>query len=249
MKPSALLVDAALNDQHEADVQDIDDFIYLMSHDIRASVRALIELPQWIAEDLSEAGVDMSGPVTQTIEMMNRHTARLDRMLVDLLAYSRVGRMQERVRLDVNDALDDALAGLRLPEGMRLERDITCAHVMMGAEDMGMLWSALIGNAVKHHLSETGVIRLSARVEGAMVRFTVSDDGPGIPEALYAKAISAMTTLRPRDAVEGTGMGLANVRKMAAHYGGHMTLSPACAVQGGLRVDLVMPHGCGPNLK
>ena len=57
------------------------------------------------------------------------------------------------------------------------------------------------------------------------VEILITDDGPGIPERFYAKALGAMTTLRPRDEVEGTGMGLANVRKIAAHYGGHIKLS------------------------
>lgn len=133
------------------DTQDIDDFIYLMSHDVRASVRALLELPQWIAEDLAEAGVEITGSVAQSIEMMNRHTARLDRMLMDLLAYSRIGRLQPLVRVNVEAALDEVLAELHLPQSMKLVRDIGSTHVMMGEQDALMLWSALVGNAVKHH--------------------------------------------------------------------------------------------------
>ena len=242
MTRNALHTDAVFSDVDDADVQDIDDFIYLMSHDVRASVRALTELPQWIAEDLAEAGVEMSGPVGQTIEMMNRHTARLDRMLVDLLAYSQVGRMQDVARIDINAALNEVLAGLPLPDGMRLVRDTECSHLVMGTQDMGMLWSALISNAVKHHHSETGTICISTKAEGPLIRLSVSDDGPGIAEKHYAKAIGAMTTLRPRDDVEGSGMGLASVRKIAAHYGGHLELSRASQDQGGLRVDVLLPQ-------
>ena len=225
------------------DTQDIDDFIYLMSHDVRASVRALLELPQWIAEDLRDAGVDVSGPVADSIDMMNRHTARLDRMLVDLLAYSRVGRMQEVVCIDINTCLNEVLNELTLPDTMQLTRDIACSEVVMGEQDAMTLLSALIGNAVKHHHTKAGNITLRTRSEGAMIRFSVCDDGPGIPERFYAKALGAMTTLRPRDEVEGTGMGLANVRKIAAHYGGHIKLSKNDATRSGLRVDLVIPHG------
>ena len=229
------------------DTQDIDDFIYLMSHDVRASVRALLELPQWIAEDLAEAGVEITGSVAQSIEMMNRHTARLDRMLMNLLAYSRVGRMQPLVRVNVETALDEVLAELRLPEGMKLVRDLGCNQVMMGEQDALMLWSALIGNAVKHHHAKQGAIYVSTRQEGGMIRFTVCDDGPGIPERFHSRALGAMTTLRPRDEVEGTGMGLANVRKLAEHYGGSVALSETGGDQSGLRVDVVFPHGCPAN--
>jgi signal transduction histidine kinase len=213
-----------------------------MSHDVRASVRALLELPQWIAEDLAEAGVEITGSVAQSIDMMNRHTARLDRMLMDLLAYSRIGRMQPLVRVNVEAALDEVLAELHLPQSMKLVRDIGSTHVMMGEQDALMLWSALVGNAVKHHHEKRDTILVMTRQEGAMIRFTVCDDGPGIPERSHGRALGAMTTLRSRDEVEGTGMGLANVRKLAEHYGGQVALSGAVLDQGGLRVDVVIPQ-------
>lgn len=226
------------------DTQDVDDFIYLISHDVRASVRALLELPQWITEDLADSDVKVPDSVALSIEMMNRHTARLDRMLMDLLTYSRIGRMHPPVRVDINAALDEVLAELSLPETMYLERDIGCAHVVMGEQEALLLWSALIGNAVKHHHSKSGTINVRTQQEGVMIRFTVCDDGPGIPERFHARALGAMTTLKPRDEVEGTGMGLANMRKLAEHYGGHVTLSQAEDETKGLRVDLVIPHGC-----
>ena len=244
MTAAAPLVTPPLDDAPKSGVQDVDDFIYLMSHDVRASVRALIELPHWIAEDLAEAGVEVSDSVAQSIDMMNRHTARLNRRLVDLLAYSRVGRLQDMVRIDVNAALDEVLAGLHMPEGMTLVRDIGCSHVVMGEQDMGTLWSALISNSVKHHHAKQGRILVSTQREGRMARLSVSDDGPGSPDRFHAKALSAMTTLRPRDDVEGTGMDLANVRKMAEHYGGSLELSNVSDIAGGLKVDMLIPHGC-----
>ena len=76
-----------------------------------------------------------------------------------------------------------------------------------------------------------------------MIRFTVCDDGPGIPEEFRAKVLGAMTTLRPRDEVEGSGMGLANIRKIAEHYSGTVSLSAAEPGQDGLRVDLLLRRG------
>ncbi|NNK15995.1 MAG: hypothetical protein HKP51_03715, partial [Sulfitobacter sp.] len=89
-----------------ASSQDFEEFIYLISHDVRSSVRALIELPQWIAEDLEDAGFPVAGTVAASIDMMNRHAGRLDRMLVDLLTFSRIGRMQDVRENDLVAALD-----------------------------------------------------------------------------------------------------------------------------------------------
>jgi len=241
MTRTAALDSAALGGGVADDTQDIDDLIYLMSHDVRASVRALLELPQWIAEDLEEAGVPISGSVAQSIDMMNKHTARLDRMLIDLLAYSRVGRMQDVIRVDLNAMLEEVLGQIRLPDGMRIVRDIAPVPVRMGEQDALLMISALIGNAVKHHdTPNKGEILFQTSRTAGWVILTVSDNGPGIAAQDYEKAISAMTTLRPRDEVEGTGMGLANVRKIAAHYGGQISLAPA-APSRGLSVRVTLP--------
>ena len=64
---------------------DAEEFIHLVSHDLRGSIRALLELPEWIAEDIEESGLEVSPSVLSSIALMKRHTQRLDRMLFDLL--------------------------------------------------------------------------------------------------------------------------------------------------------------------
>ncbi|UWR23142.1 ATP-binding protein [Sulfitobacter sp. S190] len=227
--------------------QDVDDFIYLMSHDVRASVRALLELPHWIREDLNDAGIKVSGSVEETIEMMNRHTGRLDRMLVDLLTYSRIGRMQEVKPVNLVAAVDEVLEELQLPQGFTVSRALEAQTATLGDRDILTLLSALVGNAVKHHDTGTGKVMIVTRAERDMLRIVVCDDGPGIDPKFHEKVVGAMTTLRPRDDVEGSGMGLANVRKIAAHYGGDLRLGEGLGGRG-LRVDVRLPLHAKPLL-
>lgn len=214
--------------------QDIEDFIYLISHDVRSSVRALIELPQWIAEDLEEAGFPVEGAVATSIEMMNRHTSRLDRMLVDLLTYSRIGRMQEMTDIDVGKALDEVLEEMKLPPGFEIVRNLGCPTVTMGDRDILTLLGALIQNAVKHHDKSSGRIVVSCERDGPDTVISVADDGPGISPEFREKVFGAMSTLRPRDEVEGSGMGLACVRKIARLYGGDARVSDSPYGRGSL---------------
>lgn len=203
-----------------AGAREIEDFIYLISHDVRASVRALLELPQWIVEDLEEAGVKLDGPIASSIDLMNRHTGRLDRMLVDLLTYSRVGRMQETSCQEIDVVLDSVLDEIKLPIGFVVTRDLKCTHAAMGDRDFLTLLDALIQNAFKHHHKSSGRIHVSSATEGAETVISVADDGPGIAPENREKVFGAMQTLRPRDEVEGSGMGLAIARKIALTYGG-----------------------------
>ncbi|WP_299970002.1 HAMP domain-containing sensor histidine kinase [uncultured Roseobacter sp.] len=224
---------------------EIEDFIYLISHDVRNSVRALIELPHWIAEDLQDAGVKLDGSVGESIELMNRHTGRLDRMLVDLLTFSRVGRMQEVGQVDLDDALDEVLEEIRLPHGFQIIRNLSHHSVRCGERDILTLLTALISNAIKHHDSPTGKIVVSSERAGGSVVLTVSDDGPGIAPRYREKVFGAMTTLKPRDEVEGSGMGLAITRKIAQVYEGHARLNDPLDARG-IAVEVSLPDGPQP---
>lgn len=220
---------------------EFEDFIYLISHDVRNSVRALIELPQWIAEDLAQAGVKLEGSVAESIQLMNTHTGRLDRMLVDLLTFSRVGRMQDLTEVEIDVALSEVLGEMRIPQGFNVTADISANSLFLGERDAFTLLTHLVSNAIKHHDKGTGEISIVAEktLGGTVLRIT--DDGPGILPQYREKVFSAMTTLRPRDEVEGSGMGLTIIRKIALCYGGRVTLSDG-ADGLGTTVEVLLPE-------
>lgn len=200
--------------------QEFESFIYLVSHDVRNSVRALMEIPQWIEEDMHDAGMRPSGSLANSLTLMNTHARRLDRMLFDLLVYSRIGRMQVAREIDIDAALDTVLSQIRLPRGFEVRRDLALPRLTLGDRDVLTLLTALIENAIRHHGCDSGTVTVSTRRDGAEAVLSVSDDGQGIPEAYRERVFEAMKTLRPRDEVEGSGMGLAHVRKIARIAGG-----------------------------
>jgi signal transduction histidine kinase len=204
------------------DSKDFEDFIYLLSHDVRGSIRALLEVPQWITEDLISDGHKITGHLADHITLMNTHTQRLDRMLIDLLVYSRVGRSQSTSVVSLQDTLDTVFEQVKLPKGFNVEVDLQCATLMFGERDILTLLTSLISNSIKHHHLDHGRIQISSRREDDMCIIQVSDDGPGIPEKFSQRVFEAMTTLKPRDEVEGSGMGLAIVRKIVDHHDGQL---------------------------
>ncbi|MEM7521692.1 MAG: HAMP domain-containing sensor histidine kinase [Pseudomonadota bacterium] len=226
--------------------QELDDFIYLISHDVRASVRALIELPQWIAEDLDDAGVNVKGPLADSISLMNRHTGRLDRMLVDLLTFSRIGRMQTSGAVDLREAVETVLEELSLKSNVTVIQDFETPHMWLGERDALTLIHALIKNAVTHHDKKAVRVVIRTMREGSTTVLEVSDDGPGITEASWERVFHPMVTLKPRDEVEGSGMGLAMVRKIATINGGSARLSSSRYGRG-TRVEVRLPVGSVKN--
>lgn len=221
---------------------EFENFVYVLSHDIRASVRASLELPQWIEEDLVEAGVIIDAPLAEKFELMHRHMHRLDLMLSDLLDYSRVGRMQSPRRIDLAAVLGEVLRKFPLPVGFTLHRDIRTRGPYLGESDAERLLAALISNAVKHHDQDSGRIELHARDEVGFCVLTLSDDGPGIPEAHRDAVFDPMKMLKSRDELEGSGMGLTMVRKIVQHYGGALRWTMPAGGRG-TTLELRLPIG------
>ncbi len=202
--------------------RDFEDFVYLLSHDVRNSVRALLELPQWIKDDLTADGYVIDGPIAGHFDLMETHTRRLDRMLIDLLSYSRVGRKQSIETIDLEAAINLVIEQLAPPKSFDITHDLNCQQLNIGERDIMTLFSALLSNAVKHHDKIAGKIHVASRKDGGDCVIRVEDDGPGIPEKYLERVFEAMTTLKPRDDVEGSGMGLAIVRKIVEVYDGRL---------------------------
>jgi len=204
----------------EAD-SEVDEIIYRISHDLRASVRALQELPNWIVEDLERAAVRLPEPSGRHLELIASHACRLDLMLTGLLEYSRIGRMQPIAAVKPAAVLEDVIEDLSLPEGVRVNRRIDSGSIQMGHTDLARVFSILICNAVRFH--PTGTPRIEVTVAPCTARdweITVSDNGPGIPPDKREFVLRPMTKLVSRDVDPGAGMGLAVLRKIAWTYGG-----------------------------
>ena len=103
----------------EADTE-TDELIYRISHDLRASVRALQELPNWVVEDLNSTPIALPQATSRHLELISSHACRLDLMLTGLLEYSRIGRMQAIKAIRPLDVLHGVIDDLGLPDGAKL---------------------------------------------------------------------------------------------------------------------------------
>ena len=210
--PSIPVVDAS---------SETDEIIYRISHDLRASVRALQELPTWIVDDLDKAAVALPPPSARHLELIASHACRLDLMLTGLLEYSRIGRMQTVAAVRPADVLRDVIDDLGLPEGVRLTCQMDRGNVQMGHADLQRVFSVLITNAVRFHPKRSPRIDVTGGpTSDRKWVIEVCDDGPGIPEEKRDFIFRPMTKLVSRDVDPGAGMGLAIVRKISWTYGG-----------------------------
>ena len=111
------------------------------------------------------------------------------------------------------------------PEGFAIEAAPSLPTLQAPRAPLTQVFQNLIGNALKHHdRPATGRIRIDGVVRKGTATFTVVDDGPGIPERFRERVFGMFQTLRPRDEVEGSGMGLAIVKKLIDRQGGRISL-------------------------
>lgn len=197
---------------------ELDRFAYVASHDLKTPLRGIRQLAAWIRKDLD----DSSDPGTRRyLDQLDTRVARLQDLLDGLLSYSRVGRTDRRIiRFSVKAALEESVALASLPDSM--QTDIRAGDEVLEADRamFEMVFMNLVANASKHHDRETGVICITVRPGTTGYSIEVADDGPGIAPQYHARIFEIFETLRPRDELEASGMGLAIVRKALDRAGG-----------------------------
>jgi signal transduction histidine kinase len=199
---------------------DLEQFAYVASHDLRAPLRAMANLAEWIEEDMPD---DLPEKVRGHIEKLHRGVARMETLTDDLLTYSRAGREAEEVcRVDSAAMVRDVAALLAPPEGFVVDAGPGLPVFDTAKAPLEQVLRNLVGNAIKHHDRPSGTVTVSARDRGEWFEFHVKDDGPGIPEEHHAAVFQMFQKLESRDRVEGTGMGLALVKRIVEGHGGQV---------------------------
>ncbi len=210
----------ALKDTNE----ELERFAYIASHDLKAPLRVIDNTSKWLEEDLAEY---LTGDNRENMDLMRSRVARMEKLLDDLLEYSRVGRAtDDRYQERVNGAtlVSEIVELLAPPEGFSIQVSPTFASIHVIKMPLQQILLNLINNALKHHDQSHGLIQVEVEDQGSQYRFTVSDDGPGIPHAFHEQVFDMFQTLKPRDQVEGSGMGLALVKKHIDLVGGTVHL-------------------------
>jgi signal transduction histidine kinase len=192
--------------------------VYVASHDLRAPLTGISTVAQWILEDDQALSPESRAHVA----LIQARARRMSQLLSDIHAYARAGRLAE-VSGPVSTAaalVTEIAAALHVPVGFQVQVDQSLAAYQVARIPLEQILHNLISNAIKHHDRKSGKVKVSAALRGLWLRFSVIDDGPGIDECYRDTVFEMFKTLKPRDQVEGSGMGLALVRKIVTRMGG-----------------------------
>jgi PAS domain S-box-containing protein len=191
--------------------RDLEDFAYIASHDLKTPLGGIKSAALWLEEDLH----DLSDESRKLLGLMRSRINRMEKLLDDLLTYSRVGRA-DAVASDARlaDMFASIIEVLNPPGHIQVRLEGEFPVTIMASAQLEQVLRNLINNAIKHHDKQSGEVVLSGKRVGDFVEFIVRDDGPGILPQFHDKIFQLFQTLKRRDEVEGSGMGLALVKKL-----------------------------------
>ncbi len=200
--------------------KELKDFAYIISHDLKAPLRAIGSLSHWIGEDYAPC-FDEEGQ--KQMKMLKGRVDRMNNLIEGVLQYSRVGRIKETpIELDLNSLVADVIDSLHQNGTMEIQVKNKLPLVFGEMTPFIQIFQNLISNAIKYMDKPKGKISISCDEDENYWTFAVSDNGPGIDERYYDKIFQIFQTLVPRDDFESTGVGLSIVKKIIDRLGGRI---------------------------
>jgi light-regulated signal transduction histidine kinase (bacteriophytochrome) len=204
---------------------ELEQFAYVASHDLQEPLRKVASFCQLLQQ---RYGGQLDARADQYIGFAVDGARRMQDLINDLLAFSRVGRVEqphtdvdcavlvERVRTDLSRAIEESGAEIVV------SGELPTVHGDAGL--LRLVFQNLLANAIKFRAEAAPRVELSAARDGDWWTFRCSDNGIGIDPEYAERIFVLFQRLHPRTQYEGTGIGLAMCRKIVEYHGGRMWL-------------------------
>lgn len=209
--------------------KEFDEFIYLVSHDLNAPIRAISNLSGWIAEDL---GADLPPEVQQNIMLLQDRAHRLEKMLGAILQLSRVSRTDlDTAPIELHGFLN------------KISQKYPVATILVNLKEapttfttyfkkLQVVLEILVENAVKHTDQAKVNVQVTVQQNGQWLEFEIQDNGLGIPADAGEKIFMLFYTVNSKEGNDNLGAGLTIARSITRFVGGNLTLKHALEGKG-----------------
>ncbi len=198
--------------------QELIDFAHIVSHDLKAPLRGIRTLGEWLvidyADKLGEEG-------RKKIELIVDRAERMRRLIDGILQYSRLGHTpEERIPVDFGKLVNQIISDLAPPNHISITIDCKLPTLVAESTCVQQVFQNLISNAIKHMDKTQGEIHINGRVDNGMWVFSVRDNGIGIAPEHFERIFQIFQTLSSRETSDSTGVGLTVTKKIVESHGG-----------------------------
>lgn len=202
----------------------LDKFVYILSHDLNAPVRAIENLISWMEEDLKG---NINPEAQENMSLLKNRIARLQMLLNGLLDYGRAGRnAAPKEKFDLREVIDQTLEEMPEKNGFTIQLPSDLPILTTEKAKIKAVFGELFKNAFTHHTKKEGTIELNFKPNGRTFEFTITDDGPGIKPQQTQMVFDVFQTLQSKDNVQTAGIGLSIVKKIVEDRGCKVWISP-----------------------
>ncbi len=221
-------------------IAELDNFAYVASHDLKAPMRAIYSISGFLEEDL---GDQADATTRKHIAMLKDRSKRLSTLLDALLEYSRVGRERTLPEsVDLHRMLSGC-AELVAPQGGDIRLTGNSEKVSTWRTPLEQIVRNLIDNAYKHNEDGPGTVYVNCTVADQFLTISVRDEGPGIASVHHERIFKMFHRLKPENGgTDGSGMGLAVLKKLVDSHGGAIEIISDPASKRGATFVLSWPH-------
>jgi signal transduction histidine kinase len=205
--------------------EEMESFTYVVSHDLKAPLRGVNSLSEWLEEDLAGK---LDPKSLEHLRLLRERVGMMNALIDGLLEYSRVGRVtQPELKVQVEDVVSRVLEVLPPRQGIQVKVAHPLPAVYADPMRLAQVFQNLIGNAIQHHPEPEGTVEISCREREDAWEFSIRDDGTGIDPRYHERIFGIFQVLERRPGTESTGIGLALVKKIIEDRGGEIWVESA----------------------
>jgi PAS domain S-box-containing protein len=213
---------ARLTQALERSNQELEQFAYITSHDLKAPLRAITNLSEWIEEDLAE---QLTDDLREYMNLLRKRVHRMEALIEGILQYSRAGRVHQVETVHVSTLVSEVIELLAPSPNVLIVVEPEMPTLKTERVLLEQIFINLISNALKYANAANTRVQVSVQDVGRFYQFAIADNGSGIAPKYQKKIWGIFQRLEARDKVEGTGVGLSIVKKIVESQGGRVWLT------------------------
>ena len=198
------------------------NFTYAASHDLHSPLNGISHISKWLEDDLQHA---MTDETKKNMGLLRNRIKRMEVLLRDIMEFTTYRENENRTTLvDTKELIKEIIGYLDPPKKFSFDfyKNLPTFHTYR--TPFWLIFRNLLQNTIKYHDKPKGRIKVTVKDRGSFYFFSVSDDGPGISSEFHSQIFNMFTRLKSYDEIEGSGIGLALVKKIVEKYNGKITL-------------------------